>query len=569
MLTLISFVFFTGLVGVLTYFIVRGKESESSEGYFLAGRSLTAGVIAGSLLLTNLSTEQLVGLNGAAFGDGILVMAWEVIAGISLVLMAVFFLPRYLAKGITTIPEFLEGRYDRTTKSITDAIFIIAYTVILLPIILYTGARGLSGILDLHALTGIQSDAAILWLMVWMIGILGSIYAIFGGLRTVAISDTINGVGLLIGGVMIAYLGLHLVGDGSAFSGMETLRSSNPAKFVSLGGPNTSVPWPTLFTGVLLLNMFYWTTNQQIIQRTFAATSLAEGQKGVLLAAAFKIIAPAILVLPGILAFHLDSQGRLFDEARVAVMQESSRQVIPATIATSDVETYVAEQVQSKKKDQAYGALVRKVLPWQFTGFFAAVMVGAILSSFNSALNATATLFSLGAYKHYINPGATESQTVRSGRLFGTAIAIAAMCVAPLLAGQDSIFGYLQKMNGLYFIPIFSVVLMGMLDRRVPAWSANLALLLGFIIIAMGYFVFPNLVNRLHEFHFLGVVFVSLVLLMEVAAFVAPREPVLAKEAELAASAPPIPMDRWPLALPVGGILVAIVLGIYYYFAVN
>ncbi len=570
MLTLISFVFFTAFVGILTYFIVRGKESESNEGYFLAGRSLTAGVIAGSLLLTNLSTEQLVGLNGAAFGDGIAVMAWEVIAGISLVLMAIFFLPKYLAKGITTIPEFLGGRFDSTTKTITDTIFIIAYTLILLPIILYTGARGLSGILDLHQLTGIQSDQTILWIMVWMIGILGSTYAIFGGLRTVAVSDTINGVGLLTGGLLIAYLGLKLVGDGNVFEGLESLRQAHPEKFVSLGGPKSSVPWPTLFTGVLLLNMFYWTTNQQIIQRTFAAKSLAEGQKGVLLAAGFKILAPLILVLPGILAFHVDSQGQLFSDTQIQVMENSARATVPSEVTGETADQYVSEQVQSKKKDQAYGALVRMILPWQFTGFFAAVMVGAILSSFNSALNATATLFSLGAYKQLINPNATETETVRSGRVFGTIIAIFAMLVAPMLAGQDSIFGYLQKMNGLYFIPIFSVVLIGMLDRRVPAWSANLALVLGFAAIALGYFVFPEIVTQIHEFHFLGIVFVLLLVMMEVAAFVAPRPVVeLAADSPEDAYTPPIPMNRWPLAVPVGCVLVAIVLGIYYYFAMS
>ncbi len=290
MLTLLSFVFFTALVGVLTYLIVRGKESESSEGYFLAGRSLGAGVIAGSLLLTNLSTEQLVGLNGAAFGDGLEVMAWEVVAGLSLVVMALFFLPRYLARGITTIPQFLAGRFNRTTESITNVIFILAYAGILLPIILYSGARGLSGILDLHQLTGIESDQTILWIVVWLIGIIGSIYAIFGGLRTVAVSDTINGFGLLVGGCTIAYLGLQWVGDGDAFAGWSTMRTAEPERFSSLGDPDSSVPWPTLFSGVLLLNMFYWTTNQQIIQRTFAAKSLAEGQKGVLLAATFKIL---------------------------------------------------------------------------------------------------------------------------------------------------------------------------------------------------------------------------------------------------------------------------------------
>lgn len=585
MLTLLSFVFFTALVGVLTYFLVRGKESESSDGYFLAGRSLTAGVIAGSLLLTNLSTEQLVGLNGAAFGDGLEVMAWEVIAGLSLVVMALFFLPRYLARGITTIPEFLAGRFNDTTQTITNAIFILAYAAILLPIILYTGARGLSGILDLHELTGIQSDQTILWIVVWMIGIIGSVYAIFGGLRTVAISDTINGFGLLVGGVMIAYLGLKLVGDGDPMEGWSTMRDSEPERFNSLGDSESSVPWPTLFSGVLLLNLFYWTTNQQIIQRTFAAKSLAEGQKGVLIAAFFKIFAPLILVLPGMMAFHLDREGTLFDAERMELMRveasESFASLTPegqadalASVgpdATDD--QWVASQVQGSKKDKSYGALVRKVLPWQFTGFFAAVMVGAILSSFNSALNATATLFSLGIYRRFLRPGADERSVVRSGRVFGTVIAVVAMVVAPMLAGQDSIFGYLQKMNGLYFIPIFAVVLIGMLDRRVPAWAANVALVLGFTAIAMGYFQFGELMSELelHEFHFLGIVFLALVALMEAAAFVAPRPiPVADLSADAASeeeSRSPIPMNRWPWAGPVGIALAVAVLAIYGYFA--
>ena len=240
-LTLGSFFFFTALVGVLTFLLVRGQEHETSEGYFLAGRSLTAGVIAGSLLLTNLSTEQLVGLNGSAFKDGLEVMAWEVIAGMSLVLMAVFFLPRYLARGITTIPEYLAKRYDDTTRTITNLVFIFAYTVILLPIILYTGARGLTGILDLPALTGIQDETVLLWLVVWLIGIIGSIYAIFGGLRTVAVSDTINGFGLLVGGTLIAFLGLRLIGDGNPLEGWSTMREAHPERFDSLGDSKSSV----------------------------------------------------------------------------------------------------------------------------------------------------------------------------------------------------------------------------------------------------------------------------------------------------------------------------------------
>ena len=200
-LTIVSFVFFTGLVGLLTYYLTRGDNHESSEGYFLAGRSLTGGVIAGSLMLTNLSTEQLVGLNGAAFKDGICVMAWEVIAAVALVLMGLFFLPRFLKSGIATVPQYLEANGSTQAHAPSRRSFLsLRMRGILLPIILYTGATGLSGILNIKEIIGVASDDTVLWLTVWLVGIVGSTYAIFGGLRTVAVSDTINGFGLLVGG---------------------------------------------------------------------------------------------------------------------------------------------------------------------------------------------------------------------------------------------------------------------------------------------------------------------------------------------------------------------------------
>ena len=163
-LTLISFLFFTGLVALITWLITRRDDLRSTRGYFLAGRSLTFPLIAGSLLMTNLSTEQMVGLNGAAFSDGLSVMAWEVVAVIALVALALFFLPRFLKSGIATVPQLLEIRFDKGTQLITNVIFLVAYAAILLPIILYSGAVGLQGMLDLHDLTGIRSDTVLLWL---------------------------------------------------------------------------------------------------------------------------------------------------------------------------------------------------------------------------------------------------------------------------------------------------------------------------------------------------------------------------------------------------------------------
>ncbi len=481
-------------------------------------------------MLTNLSTEQLVGLNGAAFRDGLSVMAWEVIATLALVAMALFFLPRYLKGGIATIPEYLEHRYNATTRSITSFIFIVAYAAILLPIILYTGATGLIGILNLQELTGVESQSALLWMTVWLIGLLGSVYAIFGGLRTVAVSDTLNGFGLLVGGLMITWWGLSAVGDGNVLGGLQELRAEQPQHFNSLGGADNSVPFSTLFSGVLLLNLFYWCTNQQIIQRTFGASSLAEGQRGVLLAGGLKVFGPLILVLPGIIAFHL----------------------------------YGTQEASAIAPDHAYGTLVRNVLPAPLIGFFAAALVGAILSSFNSALNSTATLFSLGVYKKVLRPQAQDADVIRNGKFFAAIIALSAMMIAPMLAGQESIFGYLQKMNGMYFIPIFAVVLVGMFSKRLPALAANSALTVGVIAIPTGYFV-PALakhVDAIHEFHFLGAVFLALVILMLVIRAAAPTAHAWQQKQSQAVDLQPWRHARW-----VGGTLVVLVIGVYAWFA--
>ena len=540
-MTLISFLGFTLFAAFLTFLITRGDEKRSSDGFFLGGRSLTFPVIAGSLLLTNLSTEQMVGLNGAAFKDGLCVMAWEVVAVIALVVMALFFLPRFLKAGITTVPQFLENRFDRATQTLANMIFLIAYAFILIPIILYSGAVGLSQMLDLKSLTGITEpvtilgtavdpDTVILWGTVFMIGIMGSLYARFGSLKTLAVLDTINGVGLLIGGFMIAGYALDRVSDhGGVLEGFRQLQAANPSRLNSIGTSETSVPFSTLFSGVALLNLFYWCTNQQIIQRTFGASSLAEGQKGVLLTGLLKLLGPIYLVLPGIVAYHLFAKDGIAN-------------------------------------DMAYGTLVREVLPPHLTGFFAAVMVGAILSSFNAALNSTSALFSIGLYHHVINPRGSDQEMVRAAKVFVVCIAIAAMFVAPLLAGQKSIFAYLQDMNAIYFIPIFAVVVVGMLHPRVPARAAFSAMLLGLVMIAVKYFV-PGVgpvVDRAftYNFHFLGFVFVMLVALMIAWTWVAPR----AEPWKLETSTP-IDMTPWRAAPWASLALVLIVVAIYASFA--
>ncbi|MBQ4107050.1 MAG: solute:sodium symporter family transporter [Lentisphaeria bacterium] len=530
--TLGSFLLFTAAVAVITWCKTRREDVKSETGFFLAGRSLTWPVIAGSLLLTNLSTEQLVGLNGDAFSAGLSVMVWEVMAVLALLGMALFFLPRFLKSGIATVPQMLEIRFDRTTKLICNLIFLAAYATILLPIILYTGAQGLLGILDVRSLTGIESQTALVWLMVWVVGLIGSAYALFGGLRSVAVSDLLNGLGLLIGGFMITYFGFRLLGDGQgAVHGYDVFRTEMADRLNSIGGPDAPVPFWEIFTGVTVINFFYWCTNQQIIQRTLAARNLKEGQKGVLCCAFLKLLGPLYLVLPGMMAYYY-----------FVVLGKSPE----------------------LRSVEAYGTLVRTVLPPWLAGFFCAVMVGAILSSFNSALNSTCTLFSLDLYKGCLRRKATELEVVRSGKYFGVCFAIISMCVAPLLIGKDSIFTYLQTMNGIYFIPIFSVVLMGLLNRRVPAAAAKTALIGGCVFIALCYFVLPKWDIDLcakwgGNYHYLGIVFVLLLALMQIWSMVAPRREVWEQQ-----PSGDVDLTPWRFVWPVAIVIFIMIVAIYW-----
>ncbi|WP_406812348.1 solute:sodium symporter family transporter [Histophilus somni] len=484
MLSLISFIGFTALVAVLAWWYTKKDDLSNSEGYYLAGRSLTATFIAGSMLLTNLSTEHLVGLNGLAYREGFIVMAWEVLAAITIAMFALYFLPKYLKLGIATIPEFLEKRFDKGTLLITSLLFLGCYVISLLPIVLYTGALALESLFDVSTVFNIDKTTAI-WIMVWGIGILGSVYAIFGGLKAVAVSDTINGIGLLVGGILVAVLGLAYVGDGNAWHGLKTIYETNPDKFNSIGDDNSVVPFSTLFTGMIISNLFFWCTNQSIIQRALGAKSLKEGQKGVLLCAFLKLLGPLLIILPGIIAYHI-YQGKLD---------------IP---------------------DQAYPNLVHLVLPDALVGFFAAVVVGAVLSTFNSALNSSVTLFSRNVYKTQINPHASDMKLVSVGKWVGTGLAIMAMIVAPLVANApDGLFFLIQELQGIFNAPILSVVVVGLLTKRVPAIAAKFGLVFGMVAYILCKFVIKV---EIHFFHLIAILFVVNVVVMLIIGRIMPME---------------------------------------------
>ena len=531
-ISIISFILATAGVAIFTYRIVRGmkKSDNATEEYFTGGRSLGWPIVAGSLLLTNLSTEQLVGLNGAVFGDKALVgIAWEALAAFAMIATALVFLPHYLASGFTTTPAFLEKRFDKTTRSMVSGLFLFGYVTVLLPVVLYTGSLALIGMFDLNLP---------LWMVVATIGVLGSSYAIVGGLKSVAVSDTLNGIGLLIGGLAIPVLGLLSLGEGSIIAGISQLVNTEPQYLAVLTRSNmdgniVSVPWPTLLTGMMFIQVFYWSTNQVIVQRALAAKSLAEGQKGVLFASFMKLVGPLMLCLPGIIALHMTD-------------------------------------LNIDKQDQVYGAVVRHVLPDWSLGLFAAVLMGSILSSFNSALNSASTLFSLQFYQGYINRNASGEQIVKIGKYFGIGLAIASICIAPLLAQMQSIFEYLQKVNGLYSVPIIGIFLLGILTKRIPAMAAKVGMITGMGAYAFFTFInikdvlpfFANPDGDLHWLHGYFISFALSILVMVLLGYFYPKsDEEIARSEEREAA--PIDMTPWKSAKKVSAGIIFMTMIIY------
>lgn len=458
---LTTFLIFTGGVAFFTWYSLRKTNLTSSDGYFLGGRSLTGIVIAGSMLLTNISSEHLIGMNGNSYVNGFIVIAWEVTSSIALVIAAIFFVPKYLKMGLTTIPQFLESRFDGLTRTMVAAILIFSFVVTLLPIVLYSGAIGIESLFGVSEALGVSKSEG-LWITVVIIGVIGSIYAIFGGLKAVAYSDTINGFGLLLGGLLIPILALMAIGDNNIWDGLVKVYNYAPEKFNVVGAKDSVLPFEVLFTGLIINQLYFWGMNQTIIQRALGAKNLKEAQKGLLITGLFKILIPLIIVLPGVICYYY-FQDTYFDQ-----------------------------------QDSVYPQLVKKVLPVWLIGFFAAVIMGAVLSTFNSVLNSVATLFSIDIYKKHIAKNVSDNKLVKIGKVTSAILAVVAIFAAPMVANaSDGLYQLLQELNGIFFIPIASILLAGFFMKKVSATGAKVALIFG-----LSFYIFMTWGYTSHGIHF-------------------------------------------------------------------
>lgn len=416
-------------VAYLTWRKVSAQKAASSgsadKEIFLAGGGLSWFFVAGAITLTNLSTDQLVGMNGAQM---LLLAWWEVAGFIGLMMLAFIFVPIYYRNNCTTVTELLEKRFDGgSVRTVISGLFLLGNILIYLPAVIYSGA------LFMQSLFGIETPLIVI---AGIFALAGAAYAILGGLRAVAVLDTYSGLGILALALVVVFLALQAVGF--------NLTDGVPADRVTMiGGNDSQIPFHTLFTGMIFIQIFYWSTNQNITQKALAAPSVKEAQKGIIAAAFVRIlIVPPIVVIPGVVAYKLYG-------------------LVP--------------------DDKAYGLLVGNIMPSWTSGLFAAMIAAAVLTTYSAVMNATITLWSVDFHRKFIDKNVN---VIRLNQTVGIAAMIISIILVPLYASAESIIDLIQQLNGLLSMPILSAFAAALLFRNMDARAAVCGLIYGVLVYA-------------------------------------------------------------------------------------
>lgn len=428
----------------------KGIEKNAND-YFLASKSLPWWAVGASLIAANISAEQFIGMSGSGFKIGLGIATYEWMSALTLVLIALFFIPIYLKKGVFTMPQFLEQRFDKRVKVVMAIFWLAVFVFINLTSILYLGA------LAVHNMFGIS----LFWSVIFL-ALFAMVYSIYGGLKAVAWTDVVQVFFLVGGGLVVTWVALSKLGDGNFLSGVQNLFNQAPDKFdLILDKSHPSyIDLPgigVLIGGMWVANLYYWGCNQYIIQRALAAKSVHEAQKGLIFAGFLKLLLPLIVVIPGIAAFLLTQKG----------------------VITID------------KPDNAYPVLL-SMIPQGVRGLAFAALVAAILSSLASMMNSISTIFTMDIYKTYLSNNASEKRLVNVGRITAVLAMIIAVAIAPLLTNLDQAFQYIQEFTGFISPGALAIFLTGFFYKKATANGALASALGTFVFSALFKFVLPN-----------------------------------------------------------------------------
>ena len=455
----------------------KGKQ-KNAEDYFLASKSLPWWAVGASLIAANISAEQFIGMSGSGFALGLAIASYEWMAAITLLVVGKYFLPIFIEKGLYTIPEFIEKRYSTNLKTILAIFWIALFVFVNLTTVLFLGGKALDTIIGV-------GDGSILLNSIIGLGLFAAAYSLWGGLASVAWTDVIQVVILIFGGLLMTYFALANVTDsGSFIDGMKYVYEKAPERFsmiLSQGEiikPNGGDAWwdlpglAVLIGGMWVANLYYWGFNQYIIQRTLAAKSLAEGQKGIVFAAFLKLIIPVIVVLPGIIAYvmNIDDSGML---------------------TTASVDPGFIGATGNFANDNAAPWLIKNFIPVGVKGLILAALAAAIVSSLASMLNSTSTIFTMDIYKSHFNKNASDAKMVSVGRITAVVALVIAIIIAPQLGSLGQVFIFIQEYTGVVSPGILAVFLMGLFYKKATnngaIWGAILS-----IPIAMYFKVAPK-----------------------------------------------------------------------------
>ncbi|MEO1050981.1 MAG: sodium/sugar symporter [Bacteroidota bacterium] len=478
-------------VGLLVSREKKGHKKDSSD-YFLASKALPWWAIGASLVASNISAEQFVGMQGSGFAMGLAISTYEWMAAATLILVGIFFMPVFLEKQIYTMPQFLEKRYNSKVRTSLAVFWLLLYVFVNLSSVLYLGA------LNLEAILGVD----FVWGMIGL-ALFAVVYSLYGGLKAVAWTDVVQVVFLVIGGLFTAFLSLKLVGGGDFMAGLGDLRKEAADHFTMIftkgdfmipdgdGGKKDAyldLPGLTvLFGGMWIANIGYWGFNQYITQRALAAKDIHHARNGLLFAGFLKLLMPLIVVIPGIAMYVLVTREGGGGEYTSA-MTDATKGII--------------------KSDKAYPVLLN-ILPVGLKGLSFAALTAAIVSSLASMINSTATIFTMDIYKNYFNKNASESRLVVTGRVVGVVALVLAMLTAPQLSSFDQVFQFIQDFSGYVTPAVVAIFMMGIFWKRT---TANAALVVAVIAIPLSWAF--GLIEALPFLDRMGIVFCILLFIM-------------------------------------------------------
>ncbi|MAD96059.1 MAG: sodium/glucose cotransporter [Flavobacteriaceae bacterium] len=466
LLDYLIFITYAILILGVGLWVSRDKKGhqKNAEDYFLASKSLPWWAIGASLIAANISAEQFIGMSGSGFASGLAIASYEWMAALTLLIVGKFFLPIFIEKGLYTIPEFVEKRFSTNLKTILAVFWIALYVFVNLASVLYLGSLALETIMGVPMIYGVIGLA-----------LFAAAYSLYGGLSAVAWTDVIQVVFLVLGGLVTTYLALNTVSGGEGvLEGFKVIYNEVPERFAMILDESNpeykNLPGiGVLVGGMWVANLYYWGFNQYIIQRTLAAKSLKESQKGILFAAFLKLIIPLIVVIPGIAAYVMVN-----DPSILGSLGEAGQNNLPSL----------------QQADKAYPWLLQ-FLPVGLKGVAFAALAAAVVSSLASMLNSTSTIFTMDIYKQYFNKNADDKTTVSVGRISAGVALIIACIMAPLLGGIDQAFQFIQEYTGIVSPGILAVFLLGLFWKKTTNKAAIIGALSS-IPIAMYFKVAPK-----------------------------------------------------------------------------